>query len=91
MENNKLAGQALDKVVPYTWTKLDYEEIHKLLAYHQELVVKETMDACIGKWYELNMKEVDTEDKRAVAIHVGQKNGLLQAISSIKKRFGIEE
>lgn len=36
-----LAGQALDKVVPYTWTTLDYEEIHELLAYHAELIVKE--------------------------------------------------
>lgn len=89
--DNKLAGQALDKVVPYTWTKLDYEEIHKVLEYHKQLVIKEAMDACIGQWYELNNKEIDSEDKRAVAINVGQKNGLLQATSAIKKRFGIEE
>jgi hypothetical protein len=37
----QLAGNALDKVVPYTWTTLDYEEIHKILAYHAELVVRE--------------------------------------------------
>lgn len=36
-----LAGKALDKVVPYTWTTLDYEEIHKILAYHAELIVRE--------------------------------------------------
>jgi hypothetical protein len=37
----KLAGQALDKAVPYTWTKLDYEQIHELLNCHAELIVRE--------------------------------------------------
>lgn len=36
-----LAGQALDKVVPYTWTKLDYDEVQKLQEYFAELIVKE--------------------------------------------------
>jgi hypothetical protein len=39
-----LAGQALDKVVPYTWTKLDYDEIQKLQQYFAELIVKECMN-----------------------------------------------
>lgn len=37
----QLAGKALDKAVPYTWTKLDYEQIHELLACHAELIVEE--------------------------------------------------
>ena len=37
----KLAGQALDKAVPYTWTTLNYEQIQELLACHTEMVVKE--------------------------------------------------
>lgn len=37
----KLAGQALDKAVPYTWTTLNYEQIHELLACHAELVIEE--------------------------------------------------
>lgn len=37
----ELAGKALDKSVPYTWTKLDYDEIHELLACHAELIVRE--------------------------------------------------
>jgi hypothetical protein len=37
----QLAGQALDKAVSYTWTTLNYEQIHELLACHAELIVKE--------------------------------------------------
>ena len=37
----ELAGQALDKVVPYTWTRLDYDEIQKLQEYFAELIVRE--------------------------------------------------
>ena len=40
----QLAGQALDKVVPYTWTRLDYNEIQRLQEYFAELIVQE----CIG-------------------------------------------
>jgi hypothetical protein len=41
----QLAGAALDKAVPYTWTKLDYNQIHELLACHAELIVEEC-----GNW-----------------------------------------
>ena len=44
----ELAGQALDKVVPYTWTKLDYNEIQKLQEYFAELIVKECLDNCMA-------------------------------------------
>lgn len=37
----KLAGQALDKAVSYTWTTLNYQQIQELLACHTELVVRE--------------------------------------------------
>jgi hypothetical protein len=37
----QLAGQALDQVVPYTWTRLDYEEIQKLQKKFAELIVRE--------------------------------------------------
>ena len=37
----ELAGRALDKVVPYTWTTLDYDEIQKLQEYFAELIVQE--------------------------------------------------
>ena len=37
----QLAGQALDRVVPYTWTRLDYDEIQRLQEYFAELIVRE--------------------------------------------------
>ena len=42
----ELAGQALDKVVPYTWTTLDYDEIQKLQGYFAELIVRECAEIC---------------------------------------------
>jgi hypothetical protein len=40
----QLAGQALDRVVPYTWTRLDYDEIQRLQEYFAELIVKECIE-----------------------------------------------
>ena len=37
----KLTGRALDQAVPYTWTTLDSEQIHKLLECHAKLVAEE--------------------------------------------------
>jgi hypothetical protein len=37
----QLAGQALDQVVPYTWTRLDYDEIQRLQEYFAQLIVRE--------------------------------------------------
>ena len=42
----QLAGQALDQVVPYTWTRLDYDEIQRLQEYFAELIVRECVDYC---------------------------------------------
>jgi hypothetical protein len=40
----QLAGQALDQVVPYTWTRLDYDEIQRLQEYFARLIVRECAD-----------------------------------------------
>jgi hypothetical protein len=40
----QLAGQALDRVVPYTWTRLDYDEIQRLQEYFAQLIVKECIE-----------------------------------------------
>jgi len=40
----QLAGQALDRVVPYTWTRLDYDEIQRLQEYFAQLIVAECAD-----------------------------------------------
>ena len=45
----QLAGQALDRVVPYTWTRLDYDEIQRLQEYFAELIIREC--AYVGDKY----------------------------------------
>jgi hypothetical protein len=62
-----LAGQALDTIVPYTWTKLDYEQIHELLAYHAELIVKE----CAKAYH--TTRSIDTPIEQHFRNHLGIK------------------
>lgn len=88
--SEQLAGKALDNIVPYTWTKLDYEQIHEVLAYHQELVVLETTKLLQQEWYKLNNDETVEHDPRLLGIKLGLKHGMLNAISRIKLHFGIE-
>ena len=73
----QLAGQALDRVVPYTWTRLDYDEIQRLQEYFAELIVKE----CLAQ-----VDKVDTmldDDK--------EKTGVAWVGLAIAKHFGVEE
>jgi hypothetical protein len=42
----QLAGQSLDKIVPYTWTKLDYDQIQKLQEHFAELIIKQCVSMC---------------------------------------------
>jgi hypothetical protein len=91
----QLAGQALDRVVPYTWTRLDYDEIQRLQEYFARLIVKECIRECKQEWYDLNAESVADDDSfrdpRATGIRVGQKAGVLKCISRIKEYFGVEE
>jgi hypothetical protein len=54
----QLAGQALDQVVPYTWTRLDYDEIQRLQEYFAELIVKECMSNLYLNGYDDAMIQV---------------------------------
>lgn len=47
----ELTGQALDKIVPYTWTTLTREEFEKLQTYFAELVVRDCVEI-IESWAE---------------------------------------
>jgi len=87
--NNKiqqLAGQALDRVVPYTWTRLDYDEIQKLQEYFARLIVRE----CIGITDELVNRNVDgswTSNELYTDY-----NGALHLVKRrIEQHFGVEE
>ena len=78
-----LAGKALDTAVSYTWTTLDYEQIHELLACHAELIVKECINVCepvLDEPYE-DMSEFGK----------GLVEGQDVAVEKIKKHFGVEE
>ena len=48
----ELAGRALDKVVPYTWTTLDYDEIQKLQEKFAELIVWECANVALREDHE---------------------------------------
>ena len=70
-----LAGQALDRVVPYTWTRLDYDEIQRLQEYFAELIVRECIDIIAP--YTVRMSKPGEE--------------YLHPILEIKEHFGVEE
>jgi len=71
----ELAGKALDKAVPYTWTRLDYDQIQELLAYHTELIVRECAQ----------VSEDDITDGDACCTNTADR-----IARQIKKHFGVE-
>jgi hypothetical protein len=73
----ELTGRALDKVVPYTWTTLDYDEIQKLQEYFAELIVRECANHCDL----LLDHKMSSEWSR----------GTHDCSKAIKKHFGVEE
>jgi hypothetical protein len=76
----ELAGKALDKAVPYTWTQLDYDQIQELLACHAELIIEECVRVC-------NKQTPNWKGEYATAFG----DGIEFCISGIKKHFGVEE
>lgn len=52
-----------------------------------ELIVKDIHASLREQWYKENDKVVDTDDKRAVAIHVGVKNGLMTACNTVFTKY----
>ena len=63
----ELAGRALDKSVPYTWTKLDYNQIQELLSCYAELIVRECMKVADDRYQTMFPSEV-------IAKHFGVDN-----------------
>ena len=74
-----LAEQALDRVVPYTWTRLDYDEIQRLQEYFTQLIVRECGKVIVNGGY------------RNPAL--GEKLPLTppEIAQMIKEHFGVEE
>ena len=73
----QLAGQALDRVVPYTWTRLDYDEIQRLQEYFAELIVRECVGVVEGGHF--------LHDQAPTALFAKECSG------AIKRHFGVEE
>ena len=73
----QLAGQALDQVVPYTWTRLDYDEIQRLQEYFAELIVRECVGVVEGGHF--------LHDQAPTALFAKECSG------AIKRHFGVEE
>ena len=53
-----------------------------------ELIINECIQVCNQEWYELNNSSKEDLDDRGIAIHVGQKAGVLKVQQRIKKHFG---
>ena len=77
----QLAGQALDRVVPYTWTRLDYDEIQRLQEYFARLIVRECALLCDNHG---NKVEDDRPNKDL-------SSAAFDCSDIIKQHFGVEE
>jgi hypothetical protein len=82
----ELAGQALDQVVPYTWTRLDYDEIQRLQEYFAELIVRE----CIGITDVLINRNVDGS-WTSNELYTDYNGALFEVKRRIQEHFGVEE
>ena len=82
-----LAGQALDKVVPYTWTRLDYDEIQKLQEYFAELIVRECAELLVDQKYMILNPHEPFANERVRALKEHDKD----TVRKIKRHFGVEE
>jgi hypothetical protein len=82
----QLAGQALDRVVPYTWTRLDYDEIQRLQEYFAELIVQE----CIGITDELVNRNTDGS-WTSNELYTDYNGALFEVKRRIQDSFGVEE
>lgn len=73
----KLIGDALDKAVPYTWTKLDYDQTKHVERTLGLLIIKEVC-------YLLDREQLDKQQDWSCS------DGT-QIITRVKEHFGVEE
>lgn len=88
----KIAGQALDKAVPYTWTTLNYDQIQELLKVHAELIIQECLQQCEqirDDAYTQKKSEFLTESGKM--LYEGVFGGATNCGFAIQQHFGVEE
>jgi len=78
---NKLFGQAMDQSIPETWTTLTHSQLSILKDKFAELIVKECVDCARG---------AGLADDVAVRNTLGFNDGIAEAVTNIKKHFGVE-
>ena len=55
-----------------------------------ELIVNAAVNECRKCWFDANNAPYDKDDKRAIGIRIGLKQGALTNIRAIKEYFGVE-
>jgi hypothetical protein len=73
---DQLAGQALDRAVPETWTTLSLDQLKKFQRAYGELVIAEAVDVLQRRF----MGDLNREDQE-----------VRRCIADLKQHFGIEE
>ena len=55
-----------------------------------DLIITTAINECRQCWFDANNAPYDKDDKRAIGIRIGLKQGALTNIRAIKERFGVE-
>lgn len=55
-----------------------------------ELIVNAAINECRQCWFDANNATYNKDDKRAIGIRIGLKQGALTNIRAIKEHFGVE-
>lgn len=85
-----LVAQALDEMVPYTWTALDCNQVNKLLEHFANLIATECVDELLQESVSLyNLASEETDQNSADSFAICAKKCESNAIM-IKTHFGIK-
>jgi len=79
---DELFGQTMDQAVPETWTTLTHGQLLMVKDKFAELIVRECIDCARG---------AGLANDVAVRNKLGFNDGISEAVTHIKKHFGVEE
>ena len=77
---DELLGQALDEVIPNTWSTLTPEQVTKLSEKFSELIVEKCVNICLEKHYNWRWDNEPDSD-----------SGPRDCANSIKQHFGVTD
>ena len=67
---------------------IDWHELYN--EKFAELIVQDCKNIIRQEWFKENNSEVDRQDTRSIAIHVGKKLGIDASLNAVTKHFGVE-